>query len=141
MKLIIAFLAMFIGGIIYLLWRPDNLLMFEWIEFWNLADFIYSLRSITQNYDLPYYVKFSLPHALWYLSGILIFAVIWNKQRPMQYFWFLLMTLMCFGGEFGQLLNIVPGNFNLIDILWSVIAGIIALIINHKLEMNNEQQI
>lgn len=141
MKLIIAFLAMFIGGIIYLLWRPDNLLMFEWIEFWNLTDFIYSLRSIAYNYDLPYCVKFSIPHALWYLSGILIFASIWNEYKHIQYFWFLIMTLMCFGGEFGQFLGFIPGNFNLNDILWSILAGIIAFMINHKTKGYNEQQI
>ena len=136
----IALVAMSTGGVLYLLWRPDNLLMFEWVEYLNLSKIVYTLRSMVEPIHLPFVVVYSFPHALWYLSGILIFAIIWRDNKRMQYLWIAIMTAMCFGGEFGQLIGVVPGNFNLDDILYSIIAGFIALAVNYKLGSQNEKQ-
>lgn len=132
LKIIIAIFSLIVGGIIYLLWRSSTLLMFTWIEKFNLYNKVDSLRiSISEtSIFLPNWVLYSLPNALWLLSGLLLFFYIWdNNYSTHRNFWVGLFLFASFGSEFGQALSIIPGTFDWNDIIFMCIAVICAFLI------------
>jgi hypothetical protein len=62
-----SFIPVFIGGLIYLLFRPPDILMFEWFSLLGLDDVLYSIRKYTYpvGKEIAYlWILFSIPNAL-----------------------------------------------------------------------------
>jgi hypothetical protein len=126
--------AICLGGLIYILFRPTNLIMFQWFDEINLTDFFKVLRFnfIPIKNSLPEWFIYSLPDGLWLLSFNLIMVQIWrNESHFFIWFWTILLPIIAVTSEIGQLLNIVPGTFDPNDILFYSLV-IILIIINNK---------
>ncbi|MFW6016946.1 MAG: hypothetical protein ACOCRK_10955 [bacterium] len=125
------FLPIIIGALIYILFRTTTLLVFSWLKYLNLMNYITSIRLLFADINnVPKWIIFSLPHALWAYSFMFTFLYIWiDKISKFKYFWFLLVIIMTLGGEIGQLLNFVPGTFDFYDLFLSLIACISPFII------------
>jgi hypothetical protein len=129
MKTLAAGLAMLVGGSAYLLWREESLLMFKWFSDVGMSPTIESLRSaaLPLRSSLPGWSLYSLPEALWLLSGLLLLDVVWGIDKRHGYlFWTLCLATMAVGSELGQLLDIVPGRFDPIDLLLMLLSCVIA---------------
>jgi len=133
-NLIIGILSIILGCIIYLLWRETNLLMFSWFETIGFSPIILNLRESVaislKNY--PRWIFFSLPLALWYFGGILILSHIWDKFLSEKICWVFFFSIIAFGSEFGQLLNLVPGTYDSNDIHLMLFFIPIIILINIK---------
>lgn len=127
-KIIIGTFPVILGGLIYLTYRTDTLFMFSWFNKIGLLDSIGLLRSNQQlqNLTIPSWVKFSLPDALWLFSFNYVLLTLWNfKINSQSAFWLFLAPTIGLFSEIGQLMGIIPGTFDSVDLLLLFIATVI----------------
>ena len=132
--LIVALISFFIGCIIYIMMRGTNLLMFSWFEDIGIYSFLMKLRNafVVPMNLLPKWFLYSLPLALWYFSGLLIISLIWGRLFHQKIFWSLFFSIIAFGSEYGQLIGIVPGTFDKVDIYLMLLVTLTTTLINRK---------
>jgi hypothetical protein len=125
MCLLIAVACLTTGGVVYLLWRSPTLWMFDWLTSMGLDAPVRDLRILTARYKPPTWILYSFPDGAWAFSGTLTMRAIWFGSEILQrHFWIGLIPALALGSEFGQLLRMVPGEFDYSDLLASL-AGII----------------
>jgi hypothetical protein len=109
-----------IGAAIYSLWRSDRLLVFTWYGWLGLKEPLLTLRANLAGvrHFLPDFVLYSLPDALWVYSFTYLMELVWFRHSRSfgQTFWILLPVSLAVGAEVGQLIKVVPGTFDLMDI-------------------------
>lgn len=120
LKIFIGFLPVFLGGLIYLTYRADTLLMFNWLKFIGFTELVNFLRTNNQlqNLTIPHWVKFSLPDALWLYSFTYTILLLWDfKITRQSVLWIFLAPTVGIFSEIGQLIRIIPGTFDSTDLL------------------------
>ncbi|RJR26729.1 MAG: hypothetical protein C4582_01265 [Desulfobacteraceae bacterium] len=126
-----AFLAVFFGGLVYILWRPDNLRLFGWLNGLGLTDPVESLRGCFKpvySY-LPDWFLFSLPDGLWAFSyALLISSLWWGSKSWLSFFWLASIPLVGIGYEISQYVGIIPGTFCLSDLVFSACGTVMGFI-------------
>jgi hypothetical protein len=117
--------AVLIGGCIYILWRPDNLVMFHWFAVVGAGGLVATLRDVAASYAhfFPTWFYYSLPQALWFYSGLRAFDIIWGGRHPAALkLWASMFGALAFGSELAQGLGLVPGTFDWLDLGLLVVA-------------------
>jgi len=134
-KALCAITAMFIGGLLYISSRSESLTMFRWFALMGLREEVNAFRVVSRPYLslLPGWIRFSLPQALWYFSGLLSFDCIWGatpsncwKYRA----WLTMFSGLAVGMELGQYFRWVPGQFDIVDLTMLMVAWSAASIIS-----------
>jgi hypothetical protein len=123
-------LPVFVGGVIYLLWRPDNLMLFSWLDALGISKLVRDLRSAVYSVrmHLPVWIIFSVPAGLWMYSLVAGLRLTWRGGRPqLQRLWLTLAALLGPGSELAQRLGILPGRFDLADLTAYVAAFVAAI--------------
>jgi hypothetical protein len=124
-KIFIGILPVFLGGLIYLTYRVDSLLMFNWFKIIGLTDLVSFLRTddLLQNLTIPNWVKFSLPDALWLFSFTYIILLLWDfKITRQSIFWIFIAPTVGLFSEIGQLIGIIPGTYDKVDLLLLILS-------------------
>jgi hypothetical protein len=124
--------TLLISGLIYLAFRADTLLMFKWFASVSLDTPIEYLRemTLTTKNKLPEWFLFSLPDGLWIFSYITLTLLIWkNKVTKQNFFWVFIIPLTAILSEFGQLIKIVPGTFDLFDLTFYFLGAVAPILI------------
>lgn len=119
-----SFAALLVGGLIYILFRTSSLKMFAWYETIGLRSLTIALRKLTFPfaYKIPEWILFSLPDGLWIFSYVSLMLFIWNNTVSVKnLFWVLIIPLLAIGSEIGQGLGLIPGTFDLADLLLYVL--------------------
>ncbi len=124
-------LPILVGGLIYLAFRDDSLLMFRWAGWVGLDELIHAGRvhSLPFRSFVPNWVLFSVPDGVWVFAATAFFARLWHDGHwALRVFWIGMGPGMAIGGEFGQLpiLGLVPGTFDPADLLFYVVSGLAA---------------
>lgn len=119
---------MLLGGVTYILHRPDSLLMFRWFEAIGLDPTIEALRDAPiAKWAPPGWWTASAPAALWLASGLLALFAIWGPHAMRRGWpWFAIVLAAGFGGELGQLVDLVPGTFDPNDLVGTAVAALAA---------------
>ena len=87
-------IPLLIGGLIYIIYRTETLIMFSWFSYLSLDQYVDYLRTFS-SYLLPDWVILSLPNGLWTYSFIVGISFIWNNKLNIHvFFWFILALLM-----------------------------------------------
>lgn len=117
-SVLFSLLTFLIGGSIYLLYRSKTLSIFRWCKFFNIDDWIDSLREkYAHHIIISDWIKYSLPDGLWILSYLLLINALWGKSKShLQYFWLLILPLTAVCTEIMQSLNLLYGTFDIVDI-------------------------
>lgn len=68
---IASFILLSIGALIYILYRPQNLLIFEMLDKIGLSNEVESIRSSFIGIQLPFFVVNCLPAGLWTASYLI----------------------------------------------------------------------
>lgn len=126
----ITFISLFVGGLIYVSWRCETLVMFTWFEHLGIARPIDVLRNAMSGYShlLPGWFLYSLPDALWLFSGLVIFDAIWGQTNKFsKVLWLFILWIVAIGVEVGQALRLLPGTFDFHDVALMLIASLFAL--------------
>lgn len=120
-----------VGGAIYVLWRSHSLLVFSWLRLARLTTTVAYLRSAAASVrrHLPIFVVSSLPDAIWTYAFTCAMRRIWVDQpfSLKSSIWQAIPLILSVGSEFGQLLHIVPGTFDWVDVAGCMLAGVLAL--------------
>lgn len=117
LQLVLAFCLLFAGGITYVLFRPDTTLLFCALTKLGAAETLYHLRT-TVEIELPYWVVYCLPNALWVCAYILIADMVltgWSNRTKLIVS-SLIMTIGV-ASEMMQSAGILPGTFDFADIV------------------------
>lgn len=133
---VIGSLTIVIGGLIYLIFRADNLIMFSWIKYLGMDVYLNNIRVAYGDYSIYTWVKYNLPASLWLFSYLYIIKGIWHGQsKNILYYLFLsVVPIMAFGSELLQLFSIIPGTFDSADMIGYTLAIIVFLITtNYKI--------
>jgi len=144
-RILITVIPLIFGGLIYLTYRVETLKMFRWFDNIGASDFINIIREneFLRANTLPQWIKFSLPDALWIFSFTYFMMTIWKfKINRSSAFWIFLAPTIGLFSEIGQLIGLIPGTFDLVDLIFLIIAMAIPffqfVIINFK-TINYEQ--
>ncbi|HKP37945.1 MAG TPA: hypothetical protein VJT71_13895 [Pyrinomonadaceae bacterium] len=119
-----------VGGLIYIRWRDSNLVMFQWFRRLGLDAPIAWLRTgagpVSEGW--PFWLVYSLPDGLWVYALTALMILLWRDAvSSARFVWLSLGLLLGAGSELGQLAGIVPGSFDVIDLLVCVFAAAAAL--------------
>ena len=125
-------IPMIIGGFIYILFRENTLVMFDWFNSLGFESIIYHFReNINTNIHLPKWIVYSLPDGIWIYSLTSLMILIWRlDSNKTKYVWFLIGPLLGISAEMGQLFNIIPGTFDNTDIAFCVFGSITPIYFN-----------
>lgn len=117
-KIFISLLSLLIGGLIYIGFRDENLLMFDWFNNLGLNSYIVFFRTELQHIDLPNWVIYSLPDGLWVLSYMILINEIWkSKREPQYYIWSYSLPIIAITLEITQIFTSYVGTFDIYDLL------------------------
>lgn len=133
-----------IGGLIYLIWRSDSLLMFKWCDSCGIYAAITFLRHHANwiRPHLPNWFIYSLPDATWVYAATCSLRLIWRHTSCAESFlWCAVPGFFCVGGEIGQLIGFVPGTFCLCDLILCLSAIVAALLITRKWRLPSETEL
>lgn len=112
-----------IGTCVYLGWRTQDLLAFRWIEYCGLSSFL-----VRPAIALPEWILYSLPDGCWVYATTSWMIMIWKHLTP----WTWVAVVLAVVAEFGQLLGIVQGTYQTLDVLFYVAGFILAGVLNEK---------
>ncbi len=123
--------CLLLGSAFYIFFRPKTLLMFHWADSLGVKNSIRIMRALTDGFYgyLPSWTIYSLPFALYVLSYLFFIKAIWWKSEALAcHAWFWSIPIIAIASEFAQVLHIIPGHFDFIDIVTIVIVSIIGFI-------------
>lgn len=131
-------LPMIIGGMVYVLARPTNIILFTWLNNIGFENFIISIRSaVTASDIMNNWTIYNSPAFFWSFSFTCFLGIIWNFHIDIRSISMFLIP-MCLGivTEILQKTDIINGTFDIIDIILYIAGGLLGLfiinIINHK---------
>ena len=128
-KIIHAFFSMFIGSMIYILFREKRLLMFKWFKFIKLDFVINFLRDSFYKYRIyiPKSVLFSLPDALWVYSFTMFLSIYFKNK--------IILSSIFVGSMIIEILQLwfVTGTFDMYDVIYMFILYLIAMYFIEKI--------
>ena len=117
LQMLSAFTALLVGGIIYLAFRTERLLMFRVVETMGLGEKLMAWRhDITL--ALPQWVIYNLPDALWASAYILTTdAILKSDSTRNRLLAASIIPAIGVTSELLQIFGIIPGTFDFFDIL------------------------
>ena len=106
------------GGAVYLLFRPQTLLMFHVADRLGLTPAIHSLRAATGDLRLPRILTESVPAGLWSAAYVLLIDSLFRRQ-PVKHRILAasIIPLLGAASEIMQRWHILPGTFDWSDLL------------------------
>ena len=135
--IILSFITLFIGGGLYLMCRSESLVMFDWCKAIGIYPFINQLRP---QGDFDSWWFYSLPDGLWLFSYIILMGAIWAFDMRKSLLCSVPLIVIAIGSELLQLLHIVRGTFDVIDLLSYIAGSVIGFFYIKKLNKNNDYE-
>jgi len=120
-----------LGTTIYVFFGSESLAVFRWLDLLGLRDSISSLRAHTffAAPRLPEWIRYSFPDGLWVYSITAAMCVIWKDSTSVHKLpWIAIGFVAASTAELGQMVRLVPGTFDPIDLLSYSLAFILAYI-------------
>lgn len=122
------------GCFIYLLLRSTNLNIYQWCSAIGLSTFIDVIRTSTQTWCIPHFVRYSLPDGLYCAAYLLIMDAIWKKDSNiLKYVILSLVPIITISSELLQYVGIVRGTFDVYDLLCYFVPIFLYIISDKKL--------
>ena len=129
-KAVVGVIILIFGGMIYVIFGPEHLLMFRWFNSIGLDSHIEHLRSLYGDISIYWWIKYNIPAALWLFSYLFIIDSIWGKEKSNIYLYFIsILPILAILSELLQAIKLIPGTFDYIDLVGYLIAIILFLII------------
>lgn len=115
---VIALIPVLFGGLVYLLYRPKNIILFEVLNKLGGSTTIDIVRNKVEQIHLPDFVVYSLPAGLW-TASYLMAMYLCTKQlnRKMRLSLALPLPISAVVLEFMQQFGLCPGIFDICDLV------------------------
>ncbi len=132
--LIHVLIPLLIGGLIYLLFRNESLIMFTWFDNLGLLEQIKELRAILNPVKsiLPNWIYYSLADGLWTYAFVSAYLIYYKID-----YWLLLPFLLSIGVEVLQYFQLFQGTFDMIDLLCCIIGYTLPFLLLKNLHQYN----
>jgi len=128
-QLFASFMLLLVGGLLYVTFRSDRLLMFRVIDYVGLGDVTASYRSFV-NLALPAWVVYCLPDALWSAAYILLVDVIMKgHSHGARLVVASVIPMVGLVSELLQTTGLMPGTFDVLDMVAYALPYILYVII------------
>mgnify|MGYP005990036975 CR=1 FL=1 len=122
-------LPLFFGIIIYVFFRNENIRAIEWLNSFDFTKQIALLRLPIDFLIAPEWFVYNLPDGLWIFSLTFLLLTIWNNDKSHQAkLWIAAPLVIAFSLEFGQLIGVGSGTFDLMDITFYFFGFILSVI-------------
>lgn len=108
-----------LGALLYLWYRPGEVLGFRWLEGMGAGSALKDLRSLDTRATLvlPRVLIDSLPGGLWVYSFTMALGAIWSAgERTARFSWLLVPIFIGVGSEVAQGIEAVGGTFDPYDL-------------------------
>lgn len=114
------------GGVVYILSRPNSILMFDWFNRIGIGVDIINIRNkIDLNNYLHSWIIFNFPAWIWSFSFTVALGIIWGYVINSETIHILLIpTVLGILSEIFQKINLINGTFDFLDIVLYVIGGL-----------------
>ncbi len=134
--IVVVAVSIICGLVIYIECR-QALNVHYWTRHNDLNSFVCYIKCVfnVNCIDLPSWVIYSLPNALFIFSFTFLMLNIWNFHVGVDNMvWALIIPILGVGSEFAQLFTFIPGVFDPADLVLNIIASTLpfCLIINLK---------
>ena len=137
---LLAGLALLVGGLLYLAYRPTTLYLFEWVEAIKFGSCVDGLRLFVRehNLTLPAALIYSVPHGLWTYAFLLALTPIWVhglNNLFMSRVWLSLPLVVSVLPEILQATPFFPGTFDWTDLTVNVtgfLAGVATISLKYR---------
>ena len=134
LKLPLGMMLLLMGGMTYLLFRPQTLLMFHVTDAIGLSAAINSMREGISS-QLPEFIIYNLPGALWAAAYILTIDSLMFRQSVMPRILVSgIIPVIGAVSELLQLIGLLPGTFDVADMLCYLIPYLLYLSITLKIK-------
>ena len=125
---IITFILLLVGSMIYLLYRPQTILLFRLIDSMGLTPYLNIIREKCSIFLFPPLVINSLPAGLWMASYLMImYSTTKYQNRKYRLMFSLPLPISAILLEIMQLFGWCHGTFDIFDLVCYVIPLIIFL--------------
>lgn len=115
-----------LGGMLYVLYRPENLLMFNLLDGLGLMPLVEHCRMVGRSLVLPDFVIYSLPAGLWTASYLLAMYLTTRYQsKKIRLMLALPLPISAILLEFMQLVGWCPGTFDIYDLICYIVPLIV----------------
>lgn len=129
-NVLLSFLILSIGGLIYVGCRDKSLLMFKWFNQLGLSGAVDTFRGLINSEGVYGWVKNSLPDGLWLFAYMFLIDAIWNGTTSIiSYIFLFYLPVLALLSEFLQYFGLMPGVFDWIDVASYSFAILLFLII------------
>ena len=129
-SVLIYFLPVLFGGLIYYMLRPEPIVFYSWLDYFNLKAPFFSIRLnlIPSLPSFPSWFKYSLPSGLWAFSYTAIILFLWGcRSEKIKYFWFFTIPVVCLSYELLQYAGLVKGTFCTTDLAFCFFGMLLGL--------------
>ena len=110
------------GSLVYMLFRPQNLLMFNVLDKIGILSYLQSIRLQVDTVKMPEFIVYSLPGGLWTTSYLLMMFLLTKYHTcRMRLLLALPLPILTIVEEFMQLLGWCPGTFDIDDIICYIV--------------------
>ena len=117
-----AFIPVIIGGAIYLLYRPKNILLFIALSNMGIMQNVDKARRYMEQFHLPDFVVYSLPAGLWTASYLMTMCLTTKHcTRKTRLSLSLPLPISAIVLEFMQWSGLCPGTFDTNDLICYII--------------------
>ncbi len=129
---------LFLGGIIYTVFRNETLILHSWLDQVGLNSMIDQLRVQIGATNLPEWVLYNLPDGLWAYSMVSAFLILWSGRNVNKVL-FVCSVLFFASYEALQAFNIISGTADVLDLAFCIIFGFLSIIIFKKKHESDEK--
>ena len=134
LKLPLGMMLLLMGGMTYLLFRPQTLLMFHVTDALGLSAVINSMRKGISS-QLPEFIIYNLPGALWAASYILTTEYFLYRQSVKTRILVAgIIPIIGAVSELLQLTGLLPGTFDVADLLCYLVPYLLYMSITLKIK-------
>lgn len=119
---LVALLLILTGGMIYVLYRPESLLLFRVTDSLGMTPLIDIVRSNTSKVMLPSFMINSLPAGLWTASYLMMMYITTKfHTRRIRLMLALPLPVMAIVLELMQFFGWCPGTFDVYDLICYIV--------------------
>lgn len=131
------FFPIIIGGLIYLVFRTRDLLMFCWLDKLNMLWLIEELSDLVTNIlSLPEPIIYSLPNSLWIYSILSFIFLVWVSEKNFFKRLYLTVAIILLLPELSQYVFRGLGTFCTKDLLLAILVIVVHFFTHFKKERN-----
>lgn len=120
--LILGITSCLLGGLIYILFRDDELILFSWINTIGASHIVEQIRFYTYGIVHNEFILYSLPDGLWLFSYILMIGYVWNMDMRKIGMFVLPMATFAIGCEGLQKTGCINGTYDWSDMVTYIIS-------------------